>query len=329
MEELKHLSNFELTAIPPYCFELTARKPLGYHWLTPSEVFSNGILWTAIGLSSGKIVGLRLNSMGDVEQPRVLVAVFSDEKITNEEEGEILDTVTRCAELEVNIADFYHVAEQDRILQQAIIDLYGMRCGKQQCLFHGLVRAITMQWASLTRTRQMQGLLLQEYGRRVAFDGHTIVAWFTPEQIDEVPIKELKETCKLGFRARYLKAIAKSVRDGKCPTSEELEGVPFERAKAELMMLEGMGEYSAEIALPHSERFPIDVWSMKMFWRLFFPHEALPPPQIAIRKVRQRAEERWGKWRGYAFIYVINDFDNLSKLARKPTASAVGVSTKT
>jgi 3-methyladenine DNA glycosylase/8-oxoguanine DNA glycosylase len=80
-----------------------------------------------------------------------------------------------------------------------------------------------------------------------------------------------------------------------------------------LMKLKGIGEYSAEIALPHSERFPIDVWSAKVFWRLFFPDSVIPKLKIAIEKVRTHAEERWKRWRGYAFIYVINDLDNLSK----------------
>jgi 3-methyladenine DNA glycosylase/8-oxoguanine DNA glycosylase len=79
------------------------------------------------------------------------------------------------------------------------------------------------------------------------------------------------------------------------------------------MKLKGIGEYSAEIALPHTERFPVDQWSAKIFWSLFFPDRGIPPLKIAMKEVKRCAEERWKRWRGYAFIYVINDLNNLSK----------------
>jgi len=32
-----------------------------------------------------------------------------------------------------------------------------------------------------------------------------------------------------------------------------------------------------------------------------------------IPVLRQIAEKRWGRWRGYVFDYVLNDLENLSK----------------
>ena len=140
-----------------------------------------------------------------------------------------------------------------------------------------------------------------------------MASWFTPEQIARASLQDLQEKCKLGFRAKYLKTIADLINRGGLPSLEWLGAMPFEDAKKELMKLKGMGEYSAEIASPHTERFPIDMWSVRVFWNLFFPDESIPPLKTAIQNVRAHAESRWGRWRGYAFIYVINDLDNLSK----------------
>jgi len=310
---LGHVTSFEMEALPPYAFEPTVHKPLGYHWLTPGEVYLNGTIWTAMELTSGEPVGLRLKSVGTVDHPRILGAIFSDEKLGGEEERKLLESVTRCLELKTEISDFYLMAEHDPILRQVKDDLYGMRCGQHQRLFHNIVRAITMQWASLERTKQMSRLLFQAYGRRISFDGHTISAWFTPTQIAQANLEDLREKCRLGFRAKYLKSIADLIRKRNFPSLERLEEMPAEDAKRELMKLKGIGEYSAEIALPHADRFPIDVWSVKVFWSLFFPHRAMSPLKMAMKDVRTHAVERWKKWRGYAFIYVINDLDNLSK----------------
>ena len=84
-----------------------------------------------------------------------------------------------------------------------------------------------------------------------------------------------------------------------------------EEAKAKLMELKGIGEYSADIVSPHPG-FALDVWSAKIFSLLLFREEP-KLPRTTIPKLRKAAEERWGKWRGYVFVYVLNDLENLSK----------------
>lgn len=312
-EELRPVESFELMPLSPYSFELTVHKPLGYHWINPSEVYYDGTIWTAMELTSGKPVGLRLKNVGTIGSPRISGTIFSDEKLGGDEGRVLLRDVARCLELDMDISGFYSMAEYDPIIERVKADLYGMRCGQHQRLFHSIVRAVTMQWASLERTKQMFRLLFSNYGRRISFDGHEIFAWFSPRQIAQASLQDLQEKCKLGFRAKYLKAIADLINKEDFPFLERLKEMPFKDAKKELMQLKGIGEYSAEIALPHTERFPIDVWSVKVFWSLFFPNRDIPPLKIAIEKVRAHAEKRWKNWRGYAFIYVINDLGNLSK----------------
>ncbi len=229
------------------------------------------------------------------------------------EERALLNDITKCAELDTDVNGFYSIAKRDPILEYAVTDLYGMRCGRQQKLFHNIVRAILMQWASLERTKQMFKLLFQSYAKRVQFDGHVISMWFTPKQIAQTSLQELEKRCKLGFRAKHLKIIADLITNSHFPSLEDLEKMPFEKAKKELTQLRGIGEYSAEIALPHKERFPIDVWSVKIFWKLFFPKREISSIKAAIQEVRKQAEERWRTWRSYAFIYIINNLDSLSK----------------
>lgn len=313
VKRLNRVTRFELEATPPYNFELTVHKPLGYHWLVPSETYSNGTIWTAIDLRQHTPVGLRLRALGDIERPRVSVQVFSENALTNEEETRLEKVVTKCCELKMDISEFYALVEEDLILVHAKSDLYGMRRGRHQHLFHDLVRAITMQNAPLRRTKQMSKLLFETYGHKISFNSHAVTTWFTPDQIAQARTKELRERCKLGFRASYLRGVATAIRDGRCPTINKLETMNVEKAKEELMKLRGIGEYSAEIALPHTETFPVDVWSAKIFWKLFFPHKPQPTLRVIIEKVKEHAEERWQKWRRYAFTYVINSLDSLSK----------------
>lgn len=309
------LSSFELDAIPPYSFELTVHVPAGWFWHNPLEIFSEGKLWTAMQLSSGNSVGLRLESLGSVEQPRVLATFFSRPKLTNEEENEAIEMVTEGAGLKDDIREFYAAVKNDPILKRAIKDLYGMRRGAmlRTRIFNSAILAITLQNAPMNRTRQMLKLLITNYGQIIKFDNKTTYTWPSPQSIINAATEELTEKCKLGYRAPYLKSIAEAINEEKCPTLRELAQMPFEKAKAELKKLKGIGEYSAEVILPHPEAFPIDIWSTQIFWKLFFPDRPLPPKHEAIQLVRKHAQERWGRWRRLAFVYVLCDLENLLK----------------
>lgn len=256
-------------------------------------------------LPSCEPVGLRIRSIGTINDPKMQIDIFSYRELEESEERTLLNDISRCAELKTDITDFYKMAEHDPILEQVITNLYGMRCGQQQKLFHNLVRAITMQWTSLERTKQMFKLLFKKYSENVLFDRHVISVWFSPKQIMQAELQELKE-CKLGFRAQYLKAIADSILNEPSLSFDELIKLPFEKAKEELIKLKGIGEYSAEIALPHRQRFPIDMWSVKIFWSLLFPERNIKSVQIAMKEVKEEANRRWNPWQSYAFIYIIN-----------------------
>jgi hypothetical protein len=54
------------------------------------------------------------------------------------------------------------------------------------------------------------------------------------------------------------------------------------------------------------------LWSSKIFNLLLFREEPSSPRGV-IPRLKQAAEHRWGKWKGYVFVYVLNDLDNLSR----------------
>jgi len=115
--------------------------------------------------------------------------------------------------------------------------------------------------------------------------------------------------CTLGYRARYIKSIARDVTMGRAPTMKELETMTPQGAKEELMKLSGIGEYSAGIISPHPS-FPLDVWSVKIFAEIF-DLEIGERPREEIPRVKRYAREAFGEWRHYVFLYVLHDLENL------------------
>lgn len=301
-------TSFMLEGVAPYSFPLSVHKPAGWPLLTPFEVFKDETLWTVMK-HSDELLGVRLKSAGTVEKPRVSCTLYSDKKLDAEQFENLKDTITWMLSLNENIDEFYALAKKDSLVKMLVEDLYGLRSTNDPNLFAGLILAVTLQMAPISRSNQMMQLLIKKYGEAVKLDRKRILYWPSPETIVAATVKELEKNCKLGYRAKALHGIAETLVNG-FPTAQELERVPAEEAKIKLMELKGIGEYSAEIVSPH-EGFPLDVWSAKVF-SLLMTGKTPKSPRDEIQRLKKLAEKRWGEWRGYVFVYVLQDLRNLS-----------------
>lgn len=308
--DLRFSFSFRLGVVPPFDFRLTVRKPAGWPFLTPREKFENNTLWTVLRPPSGEMTGLKLKSLGTIENPKISCEIFSRGELDAKKRGELVDEVSWVLGAKDDLREFYSLADKDSLVKSLVNDLYGMKWTRRPDIFPSLTLAVTLQMAPIKRSQQMMDLLIENYGEEVRFDGKAIKYWPSAEKIAEVDQKELQERCKLGYRAKVLKGIAQRVKEG-FPSPRELEKMQPEEAKAKLMELKGVGEYSADIVSPH-RGFSLDVWSAKIFSLILLGKEAKNPREI-IPQLRKVSEERWGRWRGYVFIYVVNDLDKLSK----------------
>jgi DNA-3-methyladenine glycosylase II len=305
---LKETYSVDFEAVPPYSFELTLRKPAGWWWSTPNEIYKNNTCWTLTRFNS-ELLGLKLQSKGTVKKPRIHVTAYSKTKPDTSEKEHIARIIKRALKTEENLTEFYKLAAKDKILRSLVKDLYGMHTIGWPELFPALILAVTLQMAPMKRSNQMMELLITNFGNQTGFDGKTMQYWPSAETIAASTIEELKTKTKLGYRATNLIAIAKALQKG-FPTMDELWALEPEEAKKKLLALRGIGEYSAELVMPRMG-FPLDVWSAKIFNVLFFDKETSKPRE-AIPALKKVAEKRWGKWKGYAFVYVLNDLPNLS-----------------
>jgi len=132
----------------------------------------------------------------------------------------------------------------------------------------------------IVQIKQMVALLAERHGLPGDWPGqtpagqqtgtvpHRLPTW--PE-LAAIPEKELRQ-CLLGFRAKYIHAIAKYIaaRPG---WLEETEHLPYAAAKARLLELPGVGEKVADCVLLFGagrlEAFPVDTWVLKSLARRY------------------------------------------------------------
>jgi len=307
--KLRRRTEFGIDPLPPFDFGLTVKKPAGWDLFTSREVYEDGTLWTGIRFE-GRPIGLKIQSRGTVENPRVLIGVYAGREIFKKDADRLRGILATCLGAELDLKDFYDFALKDEILRHVVEDLYGMHDTQSVSLFNSVVLSICLQMARLTRSREMMEAIDRKYGEVIEFDGKRVVLGPAAERVMRLDPKVFAKECKLGYRAKYLVASAKMIVGG-FPDMQGIMTMPRDEAKEKLMELPGVGDYAADIINPHAG-FPIDAWSVDVFGLLFFGKEP-ENRREAIEKVKQEGIRRWGRWSWMAFFYVAQDLRNLSK----------------
>jgi 3-methyladenine DNA glycosylase/8-oxoguanine DNA glycosylase len=307
---LRRIARFRFSPKPPYSFALTVHKPAGWHWLTPGEAWdaATATVYSGLRLDGGLALGIKARGRGSGARPAVAVEAYATRALNNAERRALRETLCRALDVDADLRGFYRLAARDAALRPLVRRLYGMREGYWAGLWPLLVLAVTLQMAPIKRSMAMLHALLAHYGGRLRFAGRTVRLWPTPARIAAVPLRELKTRCKLGYRAKVLKRIARRLRAG-FPSLGDLKRMDPEASMEKLQELYGVGTYSAAMVTPHAS-FPLDVWSVRIFAPLLGVR--IPggrDPRDYIPRVERAAERRWGRWRGLALVYVLNALD--------------------
>ena len=311
MYSLKRQSSFRLSAAEPYNFELTVRKPAGWSWFTPYEIWEQGTIWSGFWFTpkAGKKfpVGVRATERNGI----IAIDLFSAEKPDKSDLNILKTKMANSLGVNEDLKPLYRLMAKNNTLKPLARRLRGMREGWGNDIFPSLTLAVLLQMAPIKRSQAMWDCVIRSFGATIKFDNKQILLWPNEETIASAKISELKK-CKLGYRAKNLKRLAQQLVKG-FPGVQELALMTPEAAKEKLMELYGIGEYSAGFATPHPS-FTLDVWSVKIFHRIIFGRPApAKDPRSAIERTNAAATRLWGAWRGYVFVYVLNDLPYIEK----------------
>jgi N-glycosylase/DNA lyase len=192
----------------------------------------------------------------------------------------------------------------DPPMQAAVRACLGLRLLRQEP-WECLASFILSSTKQIVQIRQIVSLLCERFGepipvfpgqpREFSFPGAARIA-----ALSEVELRG----CKMGFRAPYLLASARSVAAGEIHL-DRLQGLPVETARAELMRLPGVGRKIADCVLlfgyGFDAAFPIDVWVVKALQQLYFPKRRAARPRL-----ERFAATHFGPHAGYAQQYLFH-----------------------
>lgn len=297
---LKRVVSRIVRPVSPYDFGLSVRN-LSYYPV-PTNTWDNRALRFTIRWR-GEPLGVRFTNRGSPTHPAIALAIFGRRKIDKDRALEILRELSYRFEWDVDYRPFYQTVGNDSLLRPAVERLRGMRSFCAESLYELLMICILLQNANVKRTEAMTRAMLETYGDKVEFDGHSLYCFWSPKRIlasTEVELRGLS----VGYRA---KSFLRATRDCANLNEEELRAMDDDGLRKALLGIYGVGpatgDYLMQGAFHRTSVFDtIPPWECKIFSRILFNKPVGSP-----RRVQAELARRYGSWRGLASHYLFMD----------------------
>ena len=216
-----------------------------------------------------------------------------------------------------NLKEISQCIEKDDYIRLALCKFKGLRIVRQvpwECL----ISFICATYKSIAAIELMLKKISAKYGEKQVFDDMDFYAFPTVETLANASEIGLRE-CGLGYRAKYVLATAKKIRNDKL-NLEDLKNLPYLEAQKNLLEFSGVGLKVADCVLLFSlrktEAFPVDVWVKRVILKHYsdhFPKEAVKKMQnhnsltnSEYLKIGAFARDYFGVYAGYAQEYLFH-----------------------
>src|SRR6266436_5485584 len=238
------------------------------------------------------------------------VGAIGEEPVYVEQRGEILRVSRGARELVGNYFALDHpLAEicasfpDDPIMNTARKFCHGLRIIRQP-KWECLATFICSSMKQVAHIRQISLALRKRFGERRRIGDQLVYGFASPQRLAQASEKELLE-CKLGYRAKNLRATARLVSSGQADL-EAWSALADAELRKQLCALPGVGPKIANcVMLFGYERlraFPIDVWIERVLRQHYFSRRK----KMTAQRLRQFSETYFGEYGGYAQQYLFH-----------------------
>jgi len=302
--KLKNKKIVEVAPLPPFNFDATFHKP--DHFTSGDNIWQSGIKWQTWRWK-GKTLGLKIIDVGGIDKPRISVEIYSHQEIDQELVDSVIGEVKYRYNLDLDLSGFYKSLEKDKLLLPIIEKWEGMRPGQPSSLYEYLIIGIVLQNATVRRSIQMFGNLLQKYGSELEYNGQKLWCFWEEGGLEKASEEELRNL-KVGYRAKSIKKIDDSFSNGQI-NELELRKKSLEEQRKILLNLYGVGPATVWYLLfdvfHHFGHFDhVSPWEQKIYSKLFFDKD--PENPVPVDKILKYFE-RYGEYKQLAVHYIWED----------------------
>jgi len=291
---------FHIYPKPPFDFELNCRV-FGYDKPMP-EVYEEGVWRRAVRLVSGKLIPVALQSIGTIEEPKIVVKIF--QTVTEQEEEELKKKLDELFSFSQDLTALYAFMDKDPILRDLKLKFYGLKAGSiGATVFESIIKSIIQQQISIRVAFSITNKMVTRFGEQTEAEDATYYDFPTPKRLAEASLEEIRQ-CGLSWRkAEYIKGIADQTADAEFDP-EGLRSLSNEKVAETLKKFRGVGTWTAEMVLSAGLKrnacIPAGDLGVRRTFSRFYSDERI----LSETEVRKIAEE----WREFTkdIVYYIS-----------------------
>lgn len=176
-------------------------------------------------------------------------------QITKDIEMHTINFIREWFDLETDLKPFYALARKDELLKDLVKKYKGYRIIGQPDLFESLVWAVLGQQINLQFAYTLKQRFVEQFGERINHDGTDYFLFPQPKIVSQLTDNDLLPLQFSRQKSKYVKLIGEAFASN-AVSKESLSKLSFDDAKAELMKIKGIGNWTANYALMKTFRYP-------------------------------------------------------------------------
>ena len=215
----------------------------------------------------------------------------------------IVQLIAHYFALDHPLAEICESFPDDPVMNAARQFCRGLRIIRQP-KWECLATFVCSSMKQVAHIRQISLALRNRFGDQRKIGSRAVHTFPSPQRIARASESQLRE-CKLGYRAKNLRATAQLVSSGECDL-EAWSELPDGGLRKNLCDLPGVGVKIANcvmlFAYERLRAFPIDVWIERVLRQHYFPRRK----KMTTRQLCEFSEAYFGEHGGYAQQYLFH-----------------------
>ncbi|WP_144510726.1 DNA-3-methyladenine glycosylase [Bacillus sp. FJAT-22090] len=218
-------------------------------------------------------------------------------------EEQVVAYIIDWFDLKTVIQPFYNMAKNDDVLQQSVIEFYGLRIMGIPDLFEAMAWGILGQQINLTYAYTLKRRLVEKFGQSIEFEGQQYWVFPKPHDISKLTVEDLVELKMTVKKCEYLIDVASQIANGSLTKEMLLDTNDIKIAEKILTNIRGIGPWTANYVLMRCVRFasafPIDDVGLHNAIKHVIGSEQKPSKDKIIQ-----LSQHWKGWEAYATFYL-------------------------
>jgi DNA-3-methyladenine glycosylase II len=246
-----------------------------------------------------QVAVFKVSSVGTSDQPEMRYTIWSEKKLTSDEQKQAEEEITFYLSLNDELRPFYTLAEADPQFIPIVEKLYGYHQVKfSLSAFENACWAILSQRNQWSVALAMKARMAETFGSSLQVDGESYLAFPQPSQLAMLDAYQLNEVVRNTRKTECLLSAARAF-----DTVDEawLRSAPYEQVESWLLEIKGIGAWSASFillrGLGRMERVPLDEKALLEAAKRVYGRDDLT--HADVQKMGQHYSEYAGYWAHY------------------------------